>query len=109
MTPVPTSTTPKHGLWWSPQKQDGNGFDIHVNGDQLTVVWYTYTEGGSSIWYLGDGTFSSNQGSVKLYRFTNKVESFEDDLFTLPRPVIRKQEVGDLRIDLIDTTHATIA
>ena len=33
---IPQVFTPKPGLWWSPQKQDGNGFDIHVNGDQLT-------------------------------------------------------------------------
>ncbi len=104
--PLPPLTTqlftPKPGLWWSPQKQDGNGFDIHVNGDQLIVVWYTYDEAGNPVWYLGDGNYSNNQGSGTLFRSSI---SYALGSFIGTQEI---REVGTLQVNLNDSTHGTI-
>jgi hypothetical protein len=35
------------GLWWDPQ-HSGQGFDIHVAGDAVFVLWYTYRVDGKA-------------------------------------------------------------
>lgn len=87
---------PKPGLWWSPEKADGNGFDIQVNGNQLTVAWYTYDESGLPIWYLADGTYSNNQGIAILRQYRSDFNQ------------ITSQEIGEMQIEFSDSTHANL-
>lgn len=39
------------GLWWDPG-HDGNGFDVQMDGRDLSLIWYTYRSDGESTWYL---------------------------------------------------------
>ena len=87
---------PKPGLWWSPEKADGNGFDIQVKGNHLTVTWYTYDEDGLPIWYLADGTYTNNVGIAELRKHQNNFNQ------------ISSQEVGGMEIEFIDSTHANL-
>ena len=38
------------GLWWDPQRS-GTGFEIHPAGTGLFVIWFTYRDDGSAVWY----------------------------------------------------------
>ncbi len=91
--PIPS---PKPGLWWSPEKADGNGFDIQVTESQLIVAWYTYDENGLPVWYLADGSYSNNEGnaSIRKYRYESDYPSYQD--------------VGVMQLDFSDTTHAEL-
>jgi len=101
-TPLPTSSqasAPKKGLWWSPQNADNSGFDIQVNGNQLTVVWYTYDEIGLPIWYLADGTYSNNQGNAILRKYRQ----------VTPGSLPTSEEIGNIQLDFSNSTHAAMS
>jgi uncharacterized secreted protein with C-terminal beta-propeller domain len=43
------------GAWWYPARS-GSGFEIFTVGEQVAVLWYTYTTDGKPIWYLAQGS-----------------------------------------------------
>lgn len=45
-SPAPVET----GIWWNPAEA-GWGIDLHVSGESLAAIWYTYTAEGRPIWY----------------------------------------------------------
>ena len=47
------------GLWWDPA-QPGQGFDLHLSGRTLGVVWYSYRASGEPIWYLASGEIDAD-------------------------------------------------
>jgi hypothetical protein len=55
------------GLWWDPQ-QSGQGIDIHVSGETVFVLWYTYRVDGSPIWYSAAGQFDEEGLLVANWR-----------------------------------------
>lgn len=55
------------GLWWDPQ-HSGQGFDIHVAGKVVAVLWYTYRADGSPIWYTAQGEFDADGLLVASWR-----------------------------------------
>jgi hypothetical protein len=55
------------GLWWDPQ-HSGQGFDIHVAGEAVFVLWYTYRADGSPVWYTAHGTFDADDLLVAAWR-----------------------------------------
>ncbi len=62
----------KPGLWWS--GFSGSGLDISTVENQIFVVWYTYRQNGSPIWYSAQGTFDANQvlqADLLLHRWAN--------------------------------------
>lgn len=44
------------GLWWDPA-HDGSGFEFFRVGDQVALVWYTYRQDGTPVWYQASGRF----------------------------------------------------
>jgi hypothetical protein len=46
------------GLWWDPD-YSGSGFDVHVAGPVVFVLWYTYRADGTPIWYAAQGEFDA--------------------------------------------------
>jgi uncharacterized secreted protein with C-terminal beta-propeller domain len=47
------------GLWWDPE-QPGQGFDLHLSGPTLGVIWYSYRASGEPIWYLASGDIDAD-------------------------------------------------
>lgn len=47
------------GLWWDPQNS-GQGFDLHVSGRTLGLVWYSFRASGEPIWYLASAEFDDD-------------------------------------------------
>ncbi len=58
------------GLWWN-SKKAGQGYSLHQVGDQLAMVWYTYKEDNTPIWYLASGPKSGDgwQAPLKQYHW----------------------------------------
>ncbi len=56
---TPSTLIPDSGLWWNPQRS-GHGLDIQLIGDNLLVLWYTYRDDGSPVWYLASAPFSGS-------------------------------------------------
>ncbi len=47
------------GLWWDPT-QPGQGFDLHLSGRNLGVVWYSYQQNSQPTWYLASGEIDAD-------------------------------------------------
>lgn len=57
------------GMWWNPDL-DGSGMDIHLSGDRLFLVWYTYETDGAPVWYLAHGPYEGGDFTAALERYT---------------------------------------
>lgn len=44
----------RHGLWWNPDRP-GSGIDIHRSSDGVFLVWYTFRQDGSPVWFTAQG------------------------------------------------------
>lgn len=69
----PRDATRRHrpvaGGWYNPARS-GHGLDVQVAGNQLLVIWYTYTDDGTPVWYLGQGEKADGVWEAPLLRFT---------------------------------------
>jgi hypothetical protein len=45
---------PMAGAWFDPQRA-GQGFDLELTGETLSLIWYTYSADGEPTWYLAAG------------------------------------------------------
>jgi uncharacterized secreted protein with C-terminal beta-propeller domain len=63
-----TDNVIRTGLWWNSARA-GHGLDIQFSGETLFVIWYTYDESGTPIWYLGTGEQQENQWTIPLQRY----------------------------------------
>lgn len=43
------------GAWWYPARS-GSGFEIFTVGEQVAVLWYTYSSDSKPVWYLAQGS-----------------------------------------------------
>lgn len=59
--------SPVAGLWYNPQ-QPGSGFDFEVSGTNLAVIWYTFNEDKTPVWYLASAEIN-NHWSAELMKF----------------------------------------
>jgi hypothetical protein len=90
-----TNIFPQQGLWWNPQRS-GHGIDIEViGGDSLFVIWYTYRDDNTPIWYLGSAAFSGNAWGGSM------------DVFSWDGQQATSQSTGQFGLDFSDTSHAT--
>lgn len=55
------------GLWWDPA-HSGSGFDVHVAGSVVFVLWYTYRFDGTPIWYAAQGEFDQDGVMLAAWR-----------------------------------------
>ena len=56
------------GLWWNPKKA-GQGYSVHQIGDQMAIVWYTYKEDNTPIWYLASGSKKGDSWQAELKQY----------------------------------------
>jgi hypothetical protein len=67
-SPLVSERSPlRPGLWWDPQ-HSGHGFDIHVSGRTVFVLWYTYRDDGRPTWYSSGGEFDDDGLLVGQWR-----------------------------------------
>ena len=59
---------PKRGLWYNPARS-GHGADIQLSGNNLFIIWYTYKDDMTPIWYLASGPYAENW-QAELVSFT---------------------------------------
>lgn len=59
---------PVAGGWANPDRL-GHGLDVQNAGDRLAVIWYTFREDGSPVWYLGLGTLERDLWQAELLEF----------------------------------------
>ncbi len=100
----PTDVVLRQGLWWSPD-HGGSGWDLNRIGDFLFVVWYTYAEDGSPVWYTAGADMDGNrfQGDLMRHRWDHAagaVEGFEvvgslDIAFPHPQIAEVQWELGE--------------
>ena len=63
------SVEPVPGHYYNPQRS-GHGVFLDYAGDQWVLVWYTYREDGSSVWYMTDvADRSSTSRTAPLLQF----------------------------------------
>jgi hypothetical protein len=69
--PVPVIDPLHNGLWYNPDF-DGQGFDIQIKGDRITVTWFTYDVIRTAPrWYIASG--SIYDAKLDLYTATPDV------------------------------------
>ena len=54
---------------WSNPGRSGHGLDVQLVGDTLAVIWYTFEQDGTPVWYLGSGPLSGARWEAALHRF----------------------------------------
>ena len=64
--------TPQSGWWWYPQ-QDGRGFGIEVQGNNMFMSGYLYDDSGRATWMVAEGkvSFDGSLFSSTLYQVQN--------------------------------------
>jgi len=64
----------RRGMWFNPARP-GHGIDLNRSGDNLFVVWFTYLEDGTPVWYLAAGPYQGDFWSAPLMRYVWNGES----------------------------------
>ena len=88
------TVSPAEGLWWNPVRP-GHGMDIEVTDGKLFVLWYTYNDDNSPVWYLAQGAFPSSQWSADMDLFHWDASS----------QTATPAQVGTLSINFLDQRH----
>ena len=95
---VPTTLIPDNGLWWNPQRS-GHGLDIQLIGNNLLVIWYTYRDDGSPVWYLASAPFSDSDrnwsADLGLYHWDGAKANYTN--------------TGTVQITFSDEAHAELS
>ncbi len=91
---------PVPGMWYNPDRS-GHGLDISFyesdEGEVVGVVWYTYRQDGTPVWYLGAKRLSADRvENMLLYEYT----------WDGSRATAR--EAGELDLLFVDPTHARL-
>ncbi|MCU0756186.1 MAG: carboxylesterase family protein [Xanthomonadales bacterium] len=68
--PLTASETPASGLYFD-RERSGHGIDLQARGDVLSGAFYSYDADGQPTWYLLDGRWSGDGGTVMLLAYTN--------------------------------------
>ncbi len=89
-----TTLRPKTGLWYNPDR-NGHGIDVQIAGANLFVIWYTYREDKTPVWYLASSTYQDNW-QADLLEFT---WDFTSNTTT-------SQNIGSVQFDFTDASHA---
>ncbi|MCB1607296.1 MAG: hypothetical protein KDI71_10005 [Xanthomonadales bacterium] len=66
--PESSTLKPRPGLWFNPARS-GHGFDLQFSGPNMFVLWYTYEDDGTPVWYLASAPYAA-PWVADLNRFT---------------------------------------
>lgn len=56
------------GMWWN-EELNGSGMDMHLAGDRVFLVWYTYESDGTPVWYLAEQDLEGDAWTAPLQRY----------------------------------------
>jgi len=93
-----TESQIRSGMWWNPNRP-GHGMDLHLAGDTLFLVWYTYDAGGFPTWYLAAAAWQGESWTATLNSYTWDVQAKS----------AQPNQAGSVTLDFQDTTHATFS
>lgn len=62
---VGKDTPVKAGFWWD-EDDPGWNVAVHFAGEQMIVVWSTYTAEGKAVWYMGQGSKQNDTWEIPL-------------------------------------------
>ncbi len=57
------------GMWWN-EALSGSGMDMHLSGDRMFLVWYTFDADGAPVWYLAEQDLEGDTWTAPLQRYT---------------------------------------
>ena len=62
---------PGAGLYYD-RSHSGHGLDLQIVGDRVVGTFYTFADDGQPYWYLVDGTWSGDVGTIEIveYRYS---------------------------------------
>ncbi len=72
-TPALDERSPfRPGLWWNAERP-GSGFDIHRVDQDIFLIWYTFLDDGSPVWYTAQGTLENDrlQSALLVHRWAD--------------------------------------
>lgn len=95
------TAVPLSGGLWHPSSRPGisQGFEYNVAGGARTVIWYTYDESGSPVWYLAAASSTDgNTWTADLLHFTNDGQAPDSSNFGKP--------VGEASVTLLGENDA---
>ena len=86
----------RHGLWWD-SEHNGHGFDFHLNGRQLGLLWFSFRADGSPVWYLAGGELDE-QGRLQAPLLETRWQN----------GVFSSQEVGIIAVQRVHHEHVQL-
>lgn len=91
VAPIDPTAAPLSGSWHNPDRS-GSGLFVSRNAsDQYLMIWLTYDESGSPVWYLSDPAAASN-GVVE--------STLQKAVFDHGSSSVSLEEIGTLRLSL---------
>lgn len=69
-TPLIAGEAPLPGLYFD-RERDGHGLDLQRQGDRLSGAFFSYAADGQPTWYLLDGQWSGDAGTLMLHAYTH--------------------------------------
>jgi len=94
---VPTDAAPPTlGLYFD-RARNGHGFDLQRLGDNWFLLFYTYKDDGTPLWYLATGAFSAGG-------FTGTAQQFDYDSSRTPPQQAIAGTGGPVSVDFLNGT-----
>lgn len=69
-TAAAATSGPHPGLYFD-RERDGHGLDLQRQGDRLSGAFFSYAADGQPVWYLLDGEWSGDAGTLMLLAYTH--------------------------------------
>jgi hypothetical protein len=83
------------GLWWNPEAA-GSGLDIQRTDEGLFLVWYTYREDRSPVWYTAQGSVEAGRfdGDLLEHRWSQDAYAGHAAVGTVSIEVLSPERLG---------------
>ncbi|AVP97452.1 hypothetical protein C7S18_09690 [Ahniella affigens] len=85
---------PVSGLY-SDRTRDAHGLDLQVVGDRLVGILLTFTDDGQPYWYLVDGTWEGDSGTLEIIELRYQANATPPTTIVGRFPGARMQRVAD--------------
>ncbi len=93
--------------WWYDPAYNGMGLFIEARGEKMALVWYNYGENGEPRWWTSIGNFPDGAPT-----YTGVLDGWRNGqcyfCYRYKKPKMIPGEAGDITIDFIDSSHATM-
>lgn len=68
--PIAVAEAPPPGLYYD-RERSGHGLDLQRQGDRLSGAFFSYAADGQPVWYLIDGEWLGDSGTLTLLAYTH--------------------------------------